>query len=147
MQSATTKIMTSLSIYIAVFVLIVFIIGSIMLYFFGNLRNVASEIYANTDYSMLNLYLLKIAQTPDISIKNHGLVNNDDISSYYITFQKDDGTTDTFTKIGNIIYYNRTKLCENVDSFKVIVDKSQTQSFSIEVKIFDKIYNSQYALD
>ncbi|MBR3614208.1 MAG: hypothetical protein IKL55_03410 [Clostridia bacterium] len=118
-----------------------------MSYFYANLKNANDETVANTSYSMLNLYLLKTIQTPNVIIQSSGLVDNNDTTSYYITFQKGDGTTATFVKLGNIIYYNKTKLCENVDVFKVIVDKSENQSFSVEVKMLDKIYNSQYALD
>ena len=96
---------------------------------------------------MLNLYFLKTVQTPNISIESYGLVDNNDTSSYYITFKKEDGTEATFIKLGNIIYYNKIKICENVDTFKVIVDKSEAQSFSVEVEMLDNTFNSQYALD
>ena len=146
-MQTTTKIMTSLTTYVIVFTIIVCIIGGVMSFFYGNLKNTSNETNANSSYSMLNLYFLKTIQSPNISIESYGLVDNDDTKSYYITFKKDDGTTATFIKLGNIIYYNKIILCENVDVFKVIVDKSETQSFSVEVEMFDKIYNSQYALD
>ena len=146
-MQATTKIMTSLTTYVIIFTIIVCLIGGVMSFFYGNLKDTSNETNANSSYSMLNLYFLKTIQSPNISIESHGLVDNNDTKSYYITFRKDDGTTATFIKIGDIIYYNKIKLCENVDTFKVIVDKSETQSFSVEVEMFDKIYNSQYALD
>lgn len=146
-MQATTKIMTSLTTYVIIFTIIVCLIGGVMSFFYGNLKDTSNETNANSSYSMLNLYFLKTIQSPNISIESHGLVDNNDTKSYYITFRKDDGTTATFIKIGDIIYYNKIKLCENVDTFKVIVDKSETQSFSVEVEMFDKIYNSQYAID
>lgn len=146
-MQTTTKIMTSLTTYVIVFTIIVCLIGGVMSFFYGNLKNTSNETNANSSYSMLNLYFLKTIQTPNISIESYGLVDNNDTTSYYITFKKDDGTTATFIKLGDIIYYNKIKLCENVETFKVIVDKSETQSFSVEVEMFDKIYNSQYAID
>lgn len=143
----TTRIMTNLTIYILIFTVIVCMVGGIMSYFYGNLKNTTTETTANSSYSMLNLYFLKIIQSPNIIIESHGLVDNNDTTSYYITFRKDDGTTATFVKIEDMIYYNKIKLCENVDVFKVIVDKSETQSFSVEVEMLGKVYNSQYALD
>ena len=143
----TTRIMTNLTIYIIVFTLVAIIVGGIMSYFYGNLRNITDETTANSSYSMLNLYFLKTIQSPNIIIESYGLVDNNDTKSYYITFQKDDGERATFIKIDNIVYYNKIKLCENVDVFKVIVDKSETQSFSVELEMFGKIYKSQYALD
>ena len=68
------------------------------------------------------------------------------MSSYYITFEKSDGTTNTFVKIGDIIYFNKIKLCEDVEIFKAIVDRSQKESILLEVKIGGKTFNSQYAL-
>ena len=143
----TTRIMTNLTIYIISFTIIVCVVGGLMSYFYGNLKNTTTVTTANSSYSMLNLYFLKTIQSPNIRIESYGLVDNNDTTSYYITFRKDDGTTATFIKIDNMIYYNKIKLCENVDVFKVIVDKSETQSFSVEVEMLDKVYNSQYALD
>ena len=146
-MQTTTRIMTRLTIYVIVFTIIVCIIGGLMSYFFINLQNTNNISTANSSYSMLNLYLLKTVQTKNIAIESYGLVDNNDTSSYYITFRKDDGTKATFIKLGDIIYYNKIKLCENVDTFKVIVDKSETQSFSVEVHMNNNVYNSQYALD
>lgn len=143
----TTRILTNLTLYIIIFTIIVFAVGGLMSYFYGNLKTTTTETTANSSYSMLNLYFLKTLQSPNIIIESYGLVDNNDTTSYYITFRKADGTTATFIKIDNMIYYNKIKLCENVDVFKVIVDKSETQSFSVEVEMLDKVYNSHYALD
>lgn len=146
-MQTTTRIMTRLTIYVIVFTIIVCIVGWLMSYFFINLQNTNNETTANSSFSMLNLYFLKTVQNKNIAIESHGLVDNNDTKSYYITFRKEDGTTATFIKLGKMIYYNKIKLCENVDVFKVIVDRSESQSFSVEVHMLDNIYNSQYALD
>lgn len=146
-MQVTTKIMTSLTIYVIIFTIIVCLIGGVMSFFYGNLKDTSNETNANSSYSMLNLYFLKTIQSPNIIIESYGLVDNNDTKSYYITFRNDDGNTATFIKLGDMIYYNKIKLCENVETFKVIVDKSEKQSFSVEVEMFNKIYNSQYALD
>lgn len=147
MQSSGNKIMINLVIYVFVFTLIVCIISGLMSYFYGNIQKINKETKANSDFSNLNLYFLKTVQTSNLSIKKYGLVDYDDTSSYYITFQRDDGGTTTFIKLGNNIYCNKIKLCEDAESFKIIVDKSERQSVYIEVKILDKVYNSQYALN
>lgn len=146
-MQTTTRIMTRLTVYVIVFTIIVCAVGGIMSYFIINLQNTNSKATANSNYSMLNLYFLKTVQTENITIESYGLVDNNDTSSYYITFKKEDGSTATFIKLGDMIYYNKIKLCENVDVFKVIVDKSEAQSFSVEVHMLDNIYSSQYALD
>lgn len=147
MQTHSNKMIINLAIYVLIFTIFACLITSIMAYFNGNLQQINTTVSTNSDYTILNLYLLKTIKTQNVSIKNYGLVNNEDISSYYITFLKDDGTTSTFIKVGDIIYFNKIKLCENVDEFKVIIDKSEKESFSVEVKIFGKTYKSQYALN
>ena len=133
--------MTNLAIYILVFTIVVCVVAAIMVYFYSNMMQITSKTYANSDYSILNLYFLKLLQSDGISIDEYGLVDNDDI-----TFRKEDGTKYTFIKLGDMIYYNGIKLCENVDEFKVIVDKSEKASISTEVKIGENVFKSQYAL-
>lgn len=99
MQFTSTKIITSLIIYVIIFTIIVCTIGMLTAYFLGNLQNVNSESTANSSFSMLNLYLLKTVQTPKTSIESYGLVDNNDISSYYITLRKQDGSIVTFIKL------------------------------------------------
>lgn len=147
MQTQSNKLMINLAIYVLIFSIFACLITSIMAYFNGNLQQINNTLSINSDYTILNLYLLKTIKTQNVSIKNYGLVNNEDISSYYITFLKDDGTTSTFIKVGDIIYFDKIKLCENVDEFKIIIDKSEKESFSVEVKILGKTYKSQYALN
>lgn len=147
MQTQSNKMMISLVIYVLTFTIFACFITGIMTYFNKNLQQINTTVSSNSDYTILNLYLLKTIKTQNVSIKNYGLVDNEDISSYYITFLKDDGTTSTFIKIGNIIYFDKIKLCENVEEFKVIIDKSEKENFSVEVKILGKTYKSQYALN
>ena len=142
----TSKLMTNLAIYVLVFTIVVCTVAYIMVYFYSNMKQITSKTYANSDYSILNLYFLKLLQADEISIEDYGLVDNDDITSYYITFKKEDGTSYTFIKLGDMIYYNGIKLCENVEEFKVIVDKSEKGSISTEVKISGNVFKSQYAL-
>lgn len=141
------KIMTNLFIYVVVFSIILVLIGNFTVYIYNNVKQITYESTTISDFTKLDLYFLRLVKTDDIIIKKYGLVDKNDSSSYYITFQKEDGTTNTFIKIGNIIYYDKIKLCENVESFKVMVDKSDKESISIEVKFLDKIYNSQYVLN
>ena len=69
------------------------------------------------------------------------------MQSYYITFENSDGSHNTFIKLNDIIYYNKIKLCENVESFKVIVDKTGKESISVETVIQGKTYTSQYVIE
>lgn len=134
--------------YIYIFLLlIVFVaISWITGLFYNTLKMRRNEISMNSDYTNLNLYFLKMTKNPGVKIDSYGLVD-EDLQSYYITFENNDGTKNTFIKLNDIIYYNKIKLCENVESFKVIVDKTGKESISTEVIINGKTYTSQYVIE
>lgn len=131
--------------FIILFYIIICIVGFVLNYFYKNISQMNANVSINSEFSDLNLYFLKTTKSDDVKIRKYGLVN-DDNSSYYITFENADGTTNTFLKMGNIIYFNNIKICNNVDSFKIIVDKSLKTSVSIEAIIFGKVYSSQYVI-
>lgn len=147
MQLRKSKIMLNLLIYVIVFSIIISIIGTIISYFYKNLNSVNTNLSVSSDYTMLNLYFLRTTKIKNIKIKEYGLVDEDDTSSYYITFFTEDGNNSTFIKLGNVIYFNKIKLCENVDEFKVFVSKSEKESVSLEIKIMDKMYSLNYVLN
>ncbi len=133
-----------------VYIFLLLLIFSIILLgtavFYKNLKNRKDIVTSNSDYTNLNLYFLKVTKTPGVKINSYGLVG-EDLQSYFITFENTDGVEDTFIKLNDIIYYNKIKLCENVDNFKVIVDKSGKESISVEVTIQGKTYTSQYVIE
>ena len=133
--------------YIIIFILSIYIVSLITSYFYSNLQKVNKDISTTSDYTTLNLYMLRTVESRGVTIKNYGLVDNEDISSYYITFLNDDGTVSTFVKEEDIIYFNKIKICNNVQEFKVIVDRSEKESISVEAKINNKVFNSQYVLN
>jgi hypothetical protein len=146
MQSSGNYAMKNLMIYTGVFLLLIIILGIILVHFYKNVQRLNNETFVNSEYTKLNLYFLNTTKEKGVKIKNYGLIDNDD-SSYFITFEKQDGTTNTFLKKGNIIYYNQVKLCEDVDLFKIIIDKSAKETISVEISISDKSYNLQYTLN
>ena len=131
---------------IFVFLFIFLIILLVTSAFYINLTNSKNTVNSNSDYTNLNLYFLKITKVPGVKINSYGLVG-EDMQSYYITFENSDGSHNTFIKLNDIIYYNKIKLCENVESFKVIVDKTGKESISVEAVIQGKTYTSQYVIE
>ena len=109
------KSLIGLFIYILIFVIMLCIIGNLMTFFYSNVSAIKSDINTSSDFSILNLYFLKITKLRNIKIKNYGVADDD--SSYYITFIREGGNTDTFIKKDKIIYLNKVKMCENVDEF------------------------------
>lgn len=131
--------------YIIVFTIIICIIGAIISFFYKSINDMNSVISIDSDYNKLNLYLLNITKD-STTITKYGLVDNEDTSSHYITFTDFNGNTNTFVKIDDKIYFNKIKLCDNVEEFKVIIDKSEKESISVEVILSGKKFNSQYVL-
>lgn len=146
MNFDSTKVLKSLVSFVILFYIILSIVGLILNYFYTNITRVNQAVTTTSKYATLNLYFLKITKENDVRIKKYGLVDNDDTSSYFITFENEDGTTNTFLKMGDIIYLNNIKICDNVEEFKVIVDKTLKTSISVDVKILGKIYSSQYVI-
>lgn len=46
-----------------------------------------------------------------------------------------------------MVYMNKIKLCENVDSFVVMMEKSTKESISVEITIEEQKYELQYAIN
>ena len=132
--------------YIFLLLILFAIILVVTASFYINLKRSEQVASANSDYTTLNLYFLKTTKTPGNKIESFGLVG-EDLQSYYITFENSDGTKNTFIKLNDIIYYNKMKLCEDVQSFKVIVDKTGKESISVETIIHGKIYTAQYVIE
>ena len=146
MQQNGSRAMKNLIIYTSVFLFIIVVLGFILVYFYGNVHRLNTDMFVNSQYTKLNLYFLNATKSNGVKIKNYGLVD-DDSASYYITFENLDGTKNTFLKKGNMIYYNEIKLCEDVDLFKILIDKSSKESVSVEVSISDKKYDLRYTLN
>lgn len=144
-MNSDTKILKALISFIVLFYIIICIVGLVLNYFYRNLTGYSRIVSINSEYTNLNLYFLKVVKEKDVKIKSYGLVDDDNFS-YYITFENEDGTTNTFIKVGNIIYLNNIKICNNVESFKIIVDKTLKTSISVEAVILGNVYSSQYVI-
>lgn len=147
MQSAETKVIKNLFLYIVLFTIFIGIVGTVQTYFHKNINNISSSLDANSEITKLNLYFLKVTKIDGVVVKKYGLVDENDLSSYYITFENEDKTTNTFIKLGNMLYFNKIKLCENVEEFVINVDNSINQSISVSIKILGETYDLQYAIN
>lgn len=146
MNLQAKRIVKNCYIYIFLLLVIFIIILPCTFSFYINLKTRQNIVDADSTYTNLNLYFLKTTKNSGVKVDSYGLVGEDQ-QSYYITFENTDGTKNTFIKINDIIYYNKIKLCENVDSFKVIVDKTGKESISVEIGLQGKIYLSQYVIE
>ncbi len=138
--------MKNLIIYIIIFMMVIFGVTIITTYFKSNINVIEQELSSTSEYTKLNLYFLKTIKKDGIKIKSYGLTD-EDFSSYYITFEELDGSKNTFIKVNNIIYFNNIKLCDDVQEFKVIVDKSNKESISVDITMSNEVYKLQYVVD
>ena len=143
MQS--NKYMLNLIVYVVFFIIIVFITGNFIAHYYNSLRTLTDEIDAKSQITKFDLCMLRTIKSNNTIIRKIGTVDDDD-SSYFITLQRDDGTTYSFIKQGNILYYNQIKLCENVDFFRVVIDRSGKESISVDITIAGEEYNLQYVI-
>lgn len=139
MKSQKGVTMLSLVIYVASFVLVAGIVGTITTYFYNNMKIIDTNIGSSSEYNKLNLYFIKQTKTDGVSIDSY---NSSDSADKYITFLQADGTKNTFVKLGDILYYNNIKLCSNVEDFKTEVDTSTGKTI---VKVFFKVSGTAFS--
>lgn len=147
----------SLLTYIAVLLTVMIIIGRITGIFNRNLNSIDSANKASSDFSLLNYSILSEVKrekaTADVGRMTGGVVSD------YI-FSKNDNVNESGNAIkfgdGNVIgyingriYFNKTKIVDDVSEFKVTYHRSSDlsaakDSISIEVTIGEKAYTQDY---
>lgn len=136
--------MVSLVIYIASFVIVVAIIASITTFFNNNIRNLDGSESVSSEYNKFNLYMLEYTKNGYEIQKCDKTAEN----AQYITFSKA-GKNDTFIQLGNILYFNKIKLCEKVDEFelKQTVAENGKSVLKTYLKIDGMIYTTDYVIE
>ena len=138
--------MVSLTIYIISFVVVIGIVGSITVFFSNNARDVNMSSGASSEYNKFNLYILK--QIKD-GYKISKISDSDsDKNGQYITFS-DGQHLNTFVKSEDLLYFNKIKLCENVDEFKVDTETANNgkQVLKTYLKINGIVYTTDYVVE
>lgn len=132
--------MMSLVIYVASFMMITGIIGYITTYFYNNMKIMDTSIGSSAEYNKFNLYMSKIVKEKNCKINK--------FDKYYITFETDEGKN-TFVKPedNDILYYNKTKLCSNVEKFEIQVDDSTGKKvIKVLLQISGTAFGTQYVI-
>lgn len=142
MKSQKGVTMLSLVIYVASFMLVTGIIGAITTYFYNNMKIIDTSIGSSAEYNKLNLYIAKQTKNDGVTVKNNPEDENN------ITFVHTDGTQNTFVKKGDLLYYNYTKLCSNVEEFKINIDESTGKTVvNIYFQVSGKAFSTKYVLN
>ena len=150
MKSQKGITMISLVIYVVGFMAITGIVGAITTYFYNNMNVIDSSASSSVEYNKLNVYLLKQVKSPDVVLEGYTENPHKDLNeenANYITFKLQDGTENTFLHVGNILYFNKIKLCEEVEKFEVSVEEEEKTSITVTVQIANNQYKTKYVLE
>lgn len=106
--------MISLVVYVAVMTLVIVIMNSIIINFYNNTDAVQADIQDIVEFNKFNSYFLKEIKTANNKVDQ---ISND---NQYILFS----TGNFFSISDNNIYYNKIKICENVESMQISLGKN-----------------------
>ncbi len=134
--------MVSLVIYVASFVMVIAIVGSVTLFFNQNIRDLRGTENATSEYNKFNLYMLEYTKNGHEIVK----CSEPNAEEVYVTFSKEE-KMNTFIKLKdtNILYFNQMKLCENVNDFKI--EQATADNGKLVLKTYIDIAGTVYTTD
>lgn len=139
----------SLVVYVVSFSIIAVIVGTLTNYFYSNIQILDSSVSSSSEYNKFNLYMLNETKKKGntVEVVSDDTAENDEGNS--IIFISSDGQTkNSFKKLGNILYYNKIKLCEDVNEFKIKSDKSTGKAtVTVLLTIGNNSYSTEYVID
>lgn len=154
--------MISLMIYVASFAAITLVVGGITTFFYSNIQVMDENIGSNSEYNKLNLYLLNECKKPGATI--HAIQGSNDTGSNtvelsnlssvgtdlndFVTFKSDSGMNSfIFDDENKDLYYNSIKLCQNVEDFQLILDKSTGKDvLTVFININGTAFQTKYVV-
>lgn len=141
-QSGIT--MVSLTIYILSFVIIIGIVGTITVFFNNHIKEINMSAGASSEYNKFNLYMLDQTKNGYQISK----ISAESAEKPYVTFSKE-ANSNTFVLIGNLLYFNEIKLCENVEEFKVLKEPTQNgkEMLKTYLNINGTVYTTDYVME
>lgn len=110
MNSSKGVTTTSLIVYIIAMLIVIGIIATITSFFYTNVLNLEDSSQNVSEITKFNMYFLQETK------RNNNIVKLNDTS---ITFL----TGNTFTFQDNSIYFNNSRICENVNNLKFNVEE------------------------
>lgn len=140
--------MVSLMIYIASFLIIIGVMGTVINFFSDNTKEINLSVASSSEYNKFNLYMLEQTKSGfEISEGTRSVEEN-----IYVTFLDNTGDEqkkNTFVKLGNMLYFNKIKLCENVDDFKVKVQTASNGKTVLKtyLQINGTVYTTDYVVE
>ncbi len=136
--------MVSLVIYIISFVVIIGIVGVITTVFNSNMKDINRTNGTSSEYNKFNLYMLDQTQG-GYSV---GKCSDEAETAGYVTFSNGKNSN-TFVLLGNMLYFNKIKLCENIEEFKVKKEIAENGNDILKtyININGTVYSTDYVLE
>lgn len=136
--------MISLVIYILAFVIIIGIVGNITVFFNNNVKDINMAAGISSEYNKFNLYMLDQTKNGYKISK----CSSDSEEKAYVTFS--DGTTsNTFVLLGELLYFNNIKICDNIQEFKVsrATASNGKEVLKTYLNIKGTVYTTDYVIE
>lgn len=134
MKSEKGVTLTSIMIYVIALTVVVITIGRIITYFYKNLGQLIEGGQAISEYTKINSYL-----TDEINTENNVV---EAVSDNYIKFSV---TQNQYTYQNGKIYFNKAKICNDIEECKFAYDKEKKEIQMI-IKIKGQTYNNSYQI-
>ena len=134
MKSERGVTLTSILIYVIALTVIVIIIGRIVTYFYKNTNQYIGSNQSLSQYTKINSYI-----TDEINTEENIVESFDD---NYIKFSK---TQNQYTYQNGNIYFNKAKICKNIDNCKFSYDEVKEIVY-MEITINGKVYTNFYTI-
>ena len=152
--------MVSLVIYIASFLVIAGVVGTVTTFFYKNMSVLNVNSGDAADYNKMNIYMIKTVKTTGVKIDSytgHGAKNIEGNNVEYVTFRNPNETKTTYLHYNGVLYYiyqvdeepvKEIPLCDNVSNFKVsVIQENGKERVTILIKINENQYSTTYTLD
>ena len=136
--------MVSLVIYIISFVVIIGIVGVITTVFNSNIKDINRTNGTSSEYNKFNLYMLDQTQEGYSVAK---CSDETDVAGY-VTFSNGKNSN-TFVLLENMLYFNKIKLCENVEELKVKKEVAENGNDILKtyININGTVYSTDYVIE
>jgi len=133
--------MLSLVFYIVSFTVIIGIVSSITIFFNNNIRDLNGTVTTSSEYNKFNLYMLEYTKngyTPSVSNENTVVI-----------FSKNNNDSVKFTFLSNTLYFNKIKLCENVNdaNFEIVTAANGKLVLRTIIDINGIEYDTDYVIE
>lgn len=137
--------MASLVIYIVSFAIIIGIVGAIITFFSNNVSGLNKTAATSVEYNKFNNYMSEYTKKGYRALDEEATKEE---GKTYIVLGKDEEKV-VFEKIGEVLYIDNIKLCENVQDFdaKRTTTENGKEMLKTKIQINGIVYSNDYIIE